>query len=673
MPRKSPRTPCSRRSSTFSAFAATPASARGWCGITTNEAITRLRRRRVRRTASLDTAYGSRDGDGSSTTLHHRLSDSREPSPEQRVQQQETHQQIQAALEQVDADFRTVLVLRDIDQMDYQQIAEVLEVPIGTVKSRLFRARLARARCSAKLKTVTAGKAGEPGKAVKTGKAAAIAPRLPQNRKPMAGSHASNPLRFMDMTSRYDQDLLLGYLEGELTDAECAEFERRLAEDDQLRRLLDKLQADREAMRSLPLEQPPAELLDDVTHQLERQMLLEEPEGEGAGSSRSADLPVGRIPWSKVAAYGSLAAAVLICGGVIIASLTETGIYQQTAMLNQPVASTQGGDRQHEASRAADAEADQADEGEESSTLALKGGSSSAVSAARPAQKSASADESTGPVDQSGATDARASRSFSKAGAGEAFEPAARPMRSKSAAMGLALKTAPEATLQLVPPATYIKVATADANQTRADLTRWAISNNAYIVSVTDAPARLAAAGENPAQPQKANHAGNKLGDEKFANNQQNGGASGGGDGGGERSAGDGRDGQQRFDELAQAPRQPEPRQLTKQLAQAGQARAGERAGAATQHAARRQQVVLRMQAAQVGDLMRAPEQQCAASAGGGASATSADASGCEEFHSSRPRTRPRTHPALATGQGQGPSRRRNPRQAEQRQAANKG
>jgi len=36
-----------------------------------------------------------------------------------------------------------VLVLRDIEQLDYAQISQTLDIPIGTVKSRLFRARLA--------------------------------------------------------------------------------------------------------------------------------------------------------------------------------------------------------------------------------------------------------------------------------------------------------------------------------------------------------------------------------------------------------------------------------------------------------------------------------------------------------------------------------------------------
>ena len=48
-----------------------------------------------------------------------------------------------AALDTLDPDHRAVLVLRDGQDLDYQQIGDVLGVPIGTVKSRLFRARAA--------------------------------------------------------------------------------------------------------------------------------------------------------------------------------------------------------------------------------------------------------------------------------------------------------------------------------------------------------------------------------------------------------------------------------------------------------------------------------------------------------------------------------------------------
>jgi len=46
-------------------------------------------------------------------------------------------------LGRLDAESRSILVLRDVQELDYQQLAEVLEIPVGTVKSRLFRARAA--------------------------------------------------------------------------------------------------------------------------------------------------------------------------------------------------------------------------------------------------------------------------------------------------------------------------------------------------------------------------------------------------------------------------------------------------------------------------------------------------------------------------------------------------
>lgn len=128
--------------------------------IVTNEAISHLRRRRLRRTASLDAGT---DDDGQGVTapgLGQQLADKREPSPERRVQNYELEHRIQAALDRLEPDFRAVLVLRDIDQMDYQQIAATLEVPVGTVKSRLFRARLAlRSHLS---ETEQAGSAAKP-------------------------------------------------------------------------------------------------------------------------------------------------------------------------------------------------------------------------------------------------------------------------------------------------------------------------------------------------------------------------------------------------------------------------------------------------------------------------------------------------------------------------------
>jgi RNA polymerase sigma-70 factor, ECF subfamily len=52
-----------------------------------------------------------------------------------------TDEKILASVDALPEDFREVVVLSDIEGMSYAEIAEVLEVPVGTVKSRLFRAR----------------------------------------------------------------------------------------------------------------------------------------------------------------------------------------------------------------------------------------------------------------------------------------------------------------------------------------------------------------------------------------------------------------------------------------------------------------------------------------------------------------------------------------------------
>lgn len=69
-----------------------------------------------------------------------RSEDAMEPAA--RLSARETHTRVMAELEQLEDDYRTVVVLRDIEGFDYQQIADILEVAVGTVKSRLHRARM---------------------------------------------------------------------------------------------------------------------------------------------------------------------------------------------------------------------------------------------------------------------------------------------------------------------------------------------------------------------------------------------------------------------------------------------------------------------------------------------------------------------------------------------------
>ncbi len=64
-------------------------------------------------------------------------------SPVYQAQVRESHGRVLAALEELEASARVVGVLRDIEELDYAQIANILQVPTGTVKSRLSRARAA--------------------------------------------------------------------------------------------------------------------------------------------------------------------------------------------------------------------------------------------------------------------------------------------------------------------------------------------------------------------------------------------------------------------------------------------------------------------------------------------------------------------------------------------------
>lgn len=62
-------------------------------------------------------------------------------NPEEFAQRKELSDAIQTCLDRLEVDFRTVVVLVDIQGMDYASAAEAMDSPLGTVKSRLARAR----------------------------------------------------------------------------------------------------------------------------------------------------------------------------------------------------------------------------------------------------------------------------------------------------------------------------------------------------------------------------------------------------------------------------------------------------------------------------------------------------------------------------------------------------
>ena len=74
-----------------------------------------------------------------------------EPSALERLEQRDIQQKVHECIGSLDEEFREVLVLRDMRGFSYDEIADMLKVPEGTVKSRLFRAREAVKDCLKKV------------------------------------------------------------------------------------------------------------------------------------------------------------------------------------------------------------------------------------------------------------------------------------------------------------------------------------------------------------------------------------------------------------------------------------------------------------------------------------------------------------------------------------------
>jgi RNA polymerase sigma-70 factor (ECF subfamily) len=62
-------------------------------------------------------------------------------TPEHELLRQEIEQTVFATVEQLPEDLRTAITLREVDGLSYEEIAEAMNCPIGTVRSRIFRAR----------------------------------------------------------------------------------------------------------------------------------------------------------------------------------------------------------------------------------------------------------------------------------------------------------------------------------------------------------------------------------------------------------------------------------------------------------------------------------------------------------------------------------------------------
>jgi RNA polymerase sigma-70 factor (ECF subfamily) len=72
---------------------------------------------------------------------------SKEPSALDRLEKQDVHNRVQDCIKALDADYREVIVLRDMQDFSYDDIGGMLNMKEGTVKSRLSRARVAIKDC----------------------------------------------------------------------------------------------------------------------------------------------------------------------------------------------------------------------------------------------------------------------------------------------------------------------------------------------------------------------------------------------------------------------------------------------------------------------------------------------------------------------------------------------
>ena len=65
-----------------------------------------------------------------------------QPDTDQAIESEFIEKRIQAAIQKLPLHFKTVTVLRDIQELSYEEISKIIDVPLGTVKSRINRARL---------------------------------------------------------------------------------------------------------------------------------------------------------------------------------------------------------------------------------------------------------------------------------------------------------------------------------------------------------------------------------------------------------------------------------------------------------------------------------------------------------------------------------------------------
>ena len=98
------------------------------------------------------------EDDGADETFQSRNEPSTDESPESVLAAKEIGQAVEEALQTLPQDLRVALTLREMEGLSYEEIAEIMQCPVGTVRSRIFRAREA---VSARIKPMLERQSGK--------------------------------------------------------------------------------------------------------------------------------------------------------------------------------------------------------------------------------------------------------------------------------------------------------------------------------------------------------------------------------------------------------------------------------------------------------------------------------------------------------------------------------
>ncbi|MCB9742501.1 MAG: sigma-70 family RNA polymerase sigma factor [Alphaproteobacteria bacterium] len=104
--------------------------------IAMNVSIDHIRKHKKRQTSEFDEQIATRDADGGIDEAHRSMGD-----PGKELARKRLNQRIMDALDTLSPDHKQIILLREIEGFSYKEISDALEVPEGTVMSRLFYAR----------------------------------------------------------------------------------------------------------------------------------------------------------------------------------------------------------------------------------------------------------------------------------------------------------------------------------------------------------------------------------------------------------------------------------------------------------------------------------------------------------------------------------------------------